>query len=117
MGHTLHCPDFNQPSTRVPAYSHDYVLQEIGRERMRQHRLKSEGRFKYTPSEVPPIRGHAMLSEECGEVARAALALSGYVQENLTIDDLYTECIHVAAVAMAMAQGLIDGTSQVADRQ
>lgn len=88
------------------------VLADISDERLRQHRLKADGRFRYTPDEVAPILGHAMLSEECGEVARAALATAGdLVQETLTGEDLYKELVQVAAVAMAMAEGLVLGTA------
>jgi len=85
----------------------NHVLHDIRNERVRQEALKVEGRFKYTPDEVPLVRSHAMLSEECGEVARCALAVSGYVQEDLTLDDAYKELIQVAAIASAMAEGII----------
>jgi hypothetical protein len=52
-----------------------------------------------------------MLSEECGEVARGALAVSGYVQEDIGLTELYAECVQVAAVAMAIAEGIISGTA------
>lgn len=83
------------------------VLHAIRNERVRQEALKAEGRFKYTPDEVPLVRSHAMLSEECGEVARCALAISGYVQEGLTVDDCYKELVQVAAIATAMAEGIL----------
>lgn len=86
------------------------ILTEVGRERRRQILLKHDGRFKYTPAEVPAVRAAAMLTEECGEVARAALAVSGYVQETLTMADLRTELIQVAAVAVAMVEGIDRGT-------
>src|SRR4051794_31281512 len=84
-----------------------FVLHSIRNERVRQETLKEEGRFKYTPDEVPLVRSHAMLSEECGEVARCALAVSGYVQEDSTLDDCFKELIQVAAVATAMAEGIL----------
>jgi hypothetical protein len=83
------------------------VLHSIRNERVRQEALKVEGRFKYTPDEVPLVRSHAMLSEECGEVARCALAVSGYVQEDLTLDDAFKELIQVAAIATAMAEAIL----------
>ena len=86
-------------------------MNSIRRERVRQVDLKAEGRFKYTPDEVPTIRSQAMLSEENGEVARAVLALSGWVQEELTVEDLYKELTQVAAVACAMMEGLLMRTS------
>jgi len=96
-------PDVCRPGENLPAF----VLWCIDSERKRQHALKAEGRFKYTPSEVPAVRGSAMLSEENGEVARAALAISGFVQEDLTPADYFKECVQVAAVAMALAEGVI----------
>ena len=89
------------------------ILNDVYNERVRQNRLKLQGRFKYTPNEVPLVRSHAMLSEECGEVARAALAVSGYVQEDLTLDDCRKELIQVAAIAIAMVQGIDEGDSAV----
>lgn len=83
-----------------------HILDQIEKERLRQEHLKRDGRFKYTPDEVPLIRSTAMLTEELGEVARAALAVSGYVQEELTLDDCRKELIQVAAVAMAMVEGI-----------
>lgn len=89
------------------------VLNEVHAERARQIGLKRAGRFAYTPDEVPLIRGHAMLSEECGEVARAALAASGYVQESLTVTDVRKELVQVAAVAVAMVEGIDAGTAGI----
>jgi hypothetical protein len=83
------------------------VLHAIRNERWRQESLKQDGRFKYTPDEVPLVRSHAMLSEECGEVARCALAVSGYVQEELTLADAFKELVQVAAIATAMAEAII----------
>lgn len=85
------------------------ILRNVVKERARQERLKKEGRFKYTPDEVPLIRSFAMLAEEMGEVARCALAISGYVQEELTVDDCRTELIQVMAIAAAMVEAIESG--------
>jgi NTP pyrophosphatase (non-canonical NTP hydrolase) len=82
------------------------IMMQVLTERARQERLKKEGRFKYTPNEVPLVRSYAMLAEEMGEVARGILAISGYVQEELTIDDVRTELIQVMAIAAAMVEGI-----------
>lgn len=98
----------------LEAGSHlEYVLTEVGSERKRQNLLRDQGRFKYTPAEVPLVRGAVMLTEEVGEVARAALAVSGYVQEELTLADLRGELVQVAAVAVAMIEGIDAGTAGV----
>lgn len=82
------------------------VLGEVSLECDRQFRLKEEGRFSYTPDQVPSLMGLAMLTEEVGEVAREVLALTGDVQESGDIFRLRTELIHVAAIAVAMIMGI-----------
>lgn len=82
------------------------VLAYVKAERGRQEEMKAAGRFKFTPDEVPLIRSFAMLSEEVGEVARDILSVSGYVQEERGLDDVRKELIHVAAIAVAMIEGI-----------
>lgn len=85
------------------------VLGEVSLECDRQFRLKQEGRFSYTPDQVHPLMGLAMLTEEIGEVAREVLALTGDVQEPGNVPKLRTELIHVAAIAVAMITGIDQG--------
>lgn len=82
------------------------VLRTVFLERARQDKLKSEGRFKNTPNEASLFKAHAMLSEEMGEIARCILSQSGEVQEKLTVDDLRKELIQLAAVAVAIVEGI-----------
>jgi NTP pyrophosphatase (non-canonical NTP hydrolase) len=82
------------------------VLLAIKEERGRQDTLKVEGRFEHTPNEVPLLVGYGMLCEEVGEVARCILSMEGYVQEKLTVDDARKELIQVAAIAVAMVEGI-----------
>jgi hypothetical protein len=82
------------------------VLLQIKEERGRQDTLKARGRFDHTPDEVPLFVSYGMLSEEIGEVARCILAMDGYVSEKLTVDDCRKELIQVAAIALAMVEGI-----------
>lgn len=91
----------------------DDILDDVFRERQRQNALKAAGRFKYTPNEVPLTHSCVMLSEEVGEVARGALAVGGYVQEELTLADVRKELVQVAAIAVAMIQGIDEGTAGI----
>lgn len=82
------------------------VLRDIALERERQEQLKAEGRFRNTPDEVDLSISYLMLAEELGEVGRAILAVTRRVQETTTVEDLRTELIHVAAIAVAMVEGI-----------
>lgn len=82
------------------------VLIQVGSERKRQVILREQGRFRNTPAEAPPLEAAAMLTEEVGECARAAMAVSGLVQEGLTWEDFRKELIQVAAVAVAIVEGI-----------
>ena len=80
----------------------DRISAAISQERQRQASLWSEphrwGRGDCSSPEVDSITKSAVLTEECGEVARAVL-----------IDDaeaLRTELTHVAAVAVAWLEGM-----------
>lgn len=87
-----------------------YVLGCVRTERARQVRLRVAGKFNHTPDEVPTGRAFLMLTEECGESAKAILELSGDVREDTTTtSDLYAELVQVAAVAVAMAEGILHG--------
>lgn len=96
----------------IDLFRSSMILRDVGDERMRQERLRSEGKFDHTPDEVSPYEALAMLGEEYGEVARAMLGMSGTVEQLNTETEFYTECIHVAAVAVAMAEGSRRRTGQ-----
>jgi NTP pyrophosphatase (non-canonical NTP hydrolase) len=82
----------------------DGILNVVKKERQRQEALKKEGRFSFTPDEVPLSRSYEMLMEEVGEVARCILSIDGYVPEVFTVHDCRSELIQVAAIAVAMVE-------------
>lgn len=83
-----------------------YTQADVVRECARMDRLKAHGKFLHTPDEAPLLEGVAMLAEEAGEVARAAVSILGFTQDNLIVRDLYTELVQVSAVATMIATGL-----------
>jgi hypothetical protein len=85
------------------------TLLVVAHERERQHRLKAEGRFKYTPSddELTDWQRLAMILEEVGEVARNLLARDGLVTDGDVGDDaLAKELSQVAALSVAWMERL-----------
>ena len=76
-----------------------FIYEEIDTERLRQERLKSEGRFDFTCANIP---SHALalsvLVEEVGEAARALMGQEGFVRDG---GDLRKELIQIAAVTVA----------------
>ena len=75
-------------------------------ERYRQEELKAAGKFPFTCADVPGLttgQKVAVLTEECGEVARAALAADGLVKDGA---DLRKDLIQVAAVCLAWLEAL-----------
>lgn len=80
-----------------------HAVDDCVRERVRQENLKTAGRFDYTPNEVSPEAGYLMLVEEVGEVARE---LQGGWDSAKTLDALEKELIQVAAIALAIVEGL-----------
>lgn len=89
--------------------NHARTLNDVAGERARQLKLKTQGRFKYTPSEVADFEALAMLSEEVGEVARNCLRRGGFVIDgNPSNAALYKELIQVAAVALAWAEQYVE---------
>lgn len=82
------------------------ALAGVRNERYRQVRLKEQGRFTHTPDEVSLERGYLMLAEEFGEVSTAIQSVNGSVQEELTLKDVRKELIQVAAIAVAMVEGI-----------
>ena len=84
-------------------------LDLIEQERRRQLRLKSEGRFDYTPSDAELTDGQclAMIVEEVGEVGRNVLARDGLVSDGDTTDiALLDELSQVAALSLAWIERL-----------
>lgn len=82
------------------------VIDLIQAERYRQEELKAAGRFPFTCADTPGLttgQKVAVLAEECGEVARAALAADGLVKDG---GDVKKELIQVAAVCVAWLESL-----------
>lgn len=85
------------------------VLSDIYNERMRQEKLKAEGRFSATCADnLTDVERYVILSREAGEVARALRITCDRRPELLKLDRvaLRVELIQVAAVAMCWAEGL-----------
>jgi NTP pyrophosphatase (non-canonical NTP hydrolase) len=97
------------------------VFDVIYGERVRQQRLKEEGRFLYTCADtigLTPSQKYVVLAEECGEVARVLLNLNAlatdFKVENRSAEAhhaalavmLKKELIEVAAVAVAWLESL-----------
>lgn len=81
------------------------VFDAIHDERIRQERLRAEGRFRYTPDspDAHPFHKLAMLIEEVGEVAEALQQLP-----EPDHDAVKKELIQVAAIATAWLEGIFD---------
>lgn len=77
------------------------VLGDVVAERLRQEALAKAGRFPSTAANpaLDPAYAFAILSEEVGEVARA-------IVEAESMAALRTELVQVAAVAVAMIEGI-----------
>lgn len=86
------------------------IYEEITLERARQNQLKAEGRFEFTCAdpESNDFYALAVLTEELGEVARAAMGAKGFVMDG---GDLRKELIQVAAVAVAWLEMLDTGAN------
>ena len=90
-------------------HGHEHVLREVSDERMRQERLKAEGRFSMTCADAMSNGARlAVLIEEVGEAARALLELGVDGEESYDKHgkDLRQELLQVAAVAVAWVEGL-----------
>jgi NTP pyrophosphatase (non-canonical NTP hydrolase) len=75
-------------------------------ERYRQEELKAAGKFPFTCADAKGLTNGqkvAVLSEECGEVARAALGADGLVKDGGV---LKKELVQVAAVCVAWLESL-----------
>jgi len=88
------------------------VIADVVRERLRQERLRAEGRFQFTCAEEGLTNAEklAVLMEEVGEVARDVL---NQEDRHLCTHDVVStpaklreELIQVAAVAVAWAEAL-----------
>lgn len=80
---------------------------DILSERSRQEKLKSDGRFKNTPDELPSLSALNLLVEEVGEVStEISYSIADLRRDGKTYNPpyLYAELVQVAAVAMAMAE-------------
>lgn len=87
------------------------ALNLVRQERLRQERLKAEGRFVATCADnvMTPCEKLAVLAEEVGEAAKEALTLPErqLATDSLgSIDKLRAELVHVAAVAVAWVESL-----------
>lgn len=82
-----------------------YIHEEIADERQRQLKLRAQGRFGATASDMTDAEALAVLVEEVGEVARAILEKQGLAND--THDkNLRKELVQVAAVCVAWIEGL-----------
>lgn len=84
------------------------TLTLIVQERLRQEKLKKEGRFKHSLADVPGLTDPeklAILMEEVGEVARAVSEARGNVNDKHN-NDLLDELTQVAALCMAWMEAL-----------
>jgi hypothetical protein len=95
----------------------EVVLTDVLRERIRQEKLKDEGKFPWSCcDEINPDTGTvildaeklAVLAEEFGEVANIVCKLQAKREESKSVstDGLREELIQVAAVAVAWAESL-----------
>lgn len=86
------------------------VLDMVAKERGRQERLHQAGRFAFTCADAGVPEGDKMLvlSEEVGEVARAAMVIpnKAFFASAEECDQLLTELVQVAAVAVAWAESI-----------
>lgn len=101
--------------THKVSYATRVAIEAILDERLRQDKLKEEGRFKYTCADPELSFENCMmvLIEEVGELCRAHMEAA-----HLTFDrkerpfeeldeKVQTECIQVAAVALAIVERFV----------
>jgi hypothetical protein len=95
----------------------DSILELVAKERLRQEKLKQEGKFPWTcgdvfnPDSWKPVLNVeklTVLAEEFGEVASIVCKLQANRAEakEVSLDKLREELIQVAAVAVAWAESL-----------
>jgi hypothetical protein len=84
-------------------------LEAVEAERLRQERLKREGRFSYTlaDDEMPDGMKLAALLEEVAEVGKNLLAREGLVTDGDTsLDAIHKELSQVAALSVAWMENI-----------
>lgn len=87
------------------------ALESVASERSRQEMLREEGRFQHTTASphITNAEKLAILVEEVGEVAQQVLTQPGEELSNDTqgaLEELRSELIQVAAVAVAWVEGI-----------
>ena len=90
-----------------------YILEEISDERARQERLRADGKFTHTAASANDANFSdgwrlAVLVEEVGEAAEAAIERAGFIGKPKG-NDLRAELIQVAAVCVAWIERLDKG--------
>ena len=93
-------------------HEHRQILLDVLTERDRQDRLRDQGKFGYTARDLMESHvwwpdGLAVLMEEVGEVAKAL--------NDDDINGIRVELVQVAAVAVAMIEGLDARSGQPGD--
>jgi NTP pyrophosphatase (non-canonical NTP hydrolase) len=90
-------------------YAQWQIVDAVMQERLRQERLKAEGRFQYTCAD-PQLNEYAklaVLTEEVGEVARVLCErLAHGIRSGGADERLREELVQVAAVCLAWVEGL-----------
>lgn len=89
-----------------------YALRLVKAERIRQDKLKAEGRFEFTCADdgLTNAEKLACLTEELGEVAQEVLTQEGRRLARDTVgtpEALRKEIVQVAAVALAWIEALL----------
>lgn len=103
--------------THHVSYATRVAIEAILDERLRQDKLKEEGRFKYTcaDQELSFTDCMMVLMEEVGELCRAHLEashltfdrLADHVEGKVGEQKVAEECTQVAAVALAMLERFV----------
>lgn len=84
------------------------IFTDIHNERIRQERLRAEGRFKYTCADPQMAVGDKALAlgEEYGEVCQAVLEEKDLSYDKHTTTNVRKELVQVAAVAVAWIEAI-----------
>lgn len=87
-----------------------WAIDAVCKERVRQEQLKEEGRFPYTAADgqIDGFMKLAILLSELGELADAFLQEAGLQSKTRKPADAKEEAAQVAAVAMAIVEGLAE---------
>jgi hypothetical protein len=89
------------------------IFRAILRERTRQEQLKAAGKFLYTCADPNMLSSEKclVLTEECGEVARACLNLQNFSRDyGADLGKVREELVQVAAVCLAWLE-FIEGVT------